>query len=230
MSARVPPRRSPSCSPLGPRAVALACALGVASVAGASRAEDAQTDAWDGDYGKRAKVRSDFFLGGGLGVLAGQASGYPNEIGKIDVPEFEASTGAGFGSSMSLWLGGALTDWFVFAFGATTGGISGGGYAAGGAAFVLRVEAFPFIARSGALRELGFQSSFGIGTLTIEKGGDTAAEGGGMSYVSAGAFHESWRPGTFALGPSVDWVHLWSLTATEHVAQVGLRVAYTTGP
>lgn len=207
-----------------------ACGLAVALATGSSLATEPRSDSWDGGYGQRASLRSDFFLGGGFGLLVGQASGYPNEVDKIDVPAYEASTGAGFGNSLSLWLGGALTDWFVFALGATAGGISGGGYDAGSAAFVLRVEAFPFVARSDALRELGVQSSFGIGTVNLEKAGEVAAEGGGMSYVSAGLFHESWRPGTFALGPAVDWVHLWSLTATEHVAQVGLRLAYTTGP
>ena len=70
---------------------------------------------WEGDYGQTAERRSDFTAGVSFGLFTGAAYGYPNKAGKIDDDRYVADTGVGFGTAQTLWLGGALRDWFTFA-------------------------------------------------------------------------------------------------------------------
>src|SRR5690242_3081164 len=55
--------------------------------------------------------RSGFLLGLSGGLALASASGYPNDVAKIDLPEFEASTGLGVSSGGTIWIGGSLADW-----------------------------------------------------------------------------------------------------------------------
>src|SRR5262245_12382082 len=70
----------------------------------------------DFDPGKPTR-RSDFAFGTSIGAAFGTASGYPNDAAKIGTDRYHASTGPGGGLTTTLWLGGALADWFVFGIG-----------------------------------------------------------------------------------------------------------------
>jgi hypothetical protein len=174
--------------------------------------------------------RADVTIGANLGVLGGAASGFPNEVAKIDVPQYEAETGFGAGSWVALWLGGALSDWLSFGIGGASGTLAGADGEASLGAFLFRVETYPLVGMGGALGDLGLFANAGLGTMTVEQDGKESGEGGSMSFLGAGVLWEAWRPGHFALGPSLEYMHLWSLTGTAHVAQLGFRVAYYGGP
>src|SRR5690349_12462275 len=55
--------------------------------------------------------RSGLVLGIAGGLLTSSARGYPNDVAKIDVPQYEANMGLGVAMGGAFWLGGALADW-----------------------------------------------------------------------------------------------------------------------
>src|SRR5687768_12644109 len=89
------------------------------SLAASAQAQRKDTGHWDGGYGLSAKRRSDVTLGASAGYGLGSGLGYPNEVGQIDNPAFETTTGVGTGGGATFWFGGALRDWFTFAIGGT---------------------------------------------------------------------------------------------------------------
>src|SRR5687768_11464959 len=80
-----------------------------------------------------AERRSGFSLGIATGLSLVSVSGYPNDVAKIGLPEFEAHTGLGFSTGFALWLGGALTDWLSVGIGTASGGVEGNGLSGSGA-------------------------------------------------------------------------------------------------
>jgi hypothetical protein len=177
-----------------------------------------------------ATRRSDFTLGAVAGAWLGSASGYPNEVVKIDNPIYKSSTGLGVGGGGSAWIGGALRDWFVFGVGATGGSFDGKGVHASGAGMIFRIEAFPLFALGGALQDLGLSSSFGITSYSLSKDGEKTASGGAMSHIAFGAFYEALRLGKFALGPTLEYTHTFSQTLTMDTVLGGVRLAIYGGP
>jgi hypothetical protein len=129
-----------------------------------------------------------------------------------------------------VWLGGALRDWLTVGIGGGGGSLAGSDVNGSLGAFLFRVEVYPLVQHGGALVDLGFYGNFGLGTLTLEQDGEEQADGGAMSFVGIGALHETFRLGSFALGPTLEYMHLFSLTATVHAAELGVRVAFYGGP
>src|SRR5689334_10815470 len=124
----------------------LGVSLGFAAFLGFSLAATgaaAAEEQWDGGYSGKAQRRSGFAAGVDLGFGLASLSGYPNEISKIDDPDFKSSTGATLGSTWSLWAGGALRDWFTFGLGLMSMGGASKDIKAGGTAFILHIEAYP---------------------------------------------------------------------------------------
>jgi hypothetical protein len=189
----------------------------------------AAEETWDGGYDLKAERRSGFVASLGLGLGLGSARGYPNEVSKIDDPAFETSTGTAFSRTESLWIGGALRDWFIFGLGFTGLVANAGGHEALGSAFILHVEAFPLFNLGGKWRDLSFYSDFGAGGLTIS-GGPEKADAGFMSYVAAGSSYELFRFGHFALGPVLAGTYAYSQSAKMGGGYLGLRGTFYGGP
>lgn len=191
----------------------------------------AQGDTWSGGFNEKpATRRSDFAIGFGGGLLAGDARGYPNEIDKLDNPAYFADTGLGAGTGGSLWFGGALKDWFTVGLGFSGGSFTGRGLKASGGAFILHIETFPLFYRGGVWRDLGLFADFGAGSLSVKRGNDTVVAGGSMSVVGLGALWEVWHFGHFAAGPILEVQRLFSPSATQDSALGGMRIAYYGGP
>lgn len=177
-----------------------------------------------------AERRSGFSFGIAAGLALASASGYPNDVAKIGLPEFEASTGLGFSTGFSLWLGGALTDWLSVGIGTASGGVEGNGLTGGGASLHVRIESFPLFYRQGAWRDLGVAFTAGTGAFSLERGSETAAEGEGTSAVGAGVFFEPWRFWQIATGPQIEYSHHFSRSFAAHTLVVGWRAAFYGGP
>lgn len=193
-------------------------------------AQENDNEGWDGGFEQKAERRSDFVIGLSPLLALGVAKGYPNEVEKIDNPTYEASTGFGAGFGLSIWIGGALTDWFTFGVGPTFFNISGsGGHASGGGA-TLRVEAFPLYAFGGPLRDLAFFGTFGAGGLTIEGEDGERGEGGFTSMASLGSAYELFRAGHFAFAPTVEYQLVRSESIVAHQALLGVRAVFYGGP
>jgi hypothetical protein len=212
------------------RPVAALVSLALLSAAGASHAQRKDSGHWDGGFDKTAQRRSDFTIGASAGFGLGTGLGYPNEVGQIDNPAYETSTGVGSNGGGTVWFGGALRDWFTFGLGVTYASITSGDAKLSGGGFVFRLEAFPLFSQGGGLQDLGLAGNFGIGTATIDKGGQERADGGSLSIVGLSAFHETWRLGRLTLGPMVEYTHTFSQTLSSHGAIAGVRIAFYSGP
>lgn len=191
----------------------------------------AQNDTWNGGFNEKpAQRRSDFAAGFGGGLMLGDARGYPNQVEKLGNPADYASTGFGAGGGGSLWIGGALKDWFSVGIGTVGGSFSANNLKASGGAFVLHIETFPLFYQGGVWRDVGLFADFGAGGLTVTRGSSTAADGGSMAMVGFGALWEAWHFGHFASGPMLEYERLFSPSLTVDGALVGMRIVYYGGP
>lgn len=177
-----------------------------------------------------AERRSGFTFGVASGLALASASGFPNDVAKIGVPELEARTGLGLSTGFGLWLGGALSDWLSVGVGSASVGMERGGLSASGASLHVRIEAFPLFYRGGAWRDLGLAFTAGTGFYTVKRGDETLAEGEGTSAVGAGVFFEPWRFWQISTGPQLEYSHQFSRSLTAHTLVLGWRAAFYGGP
>lgn len=191
-------------------------------------------DSWDGDFdAPPAQVRSDFMAGLSGGLWLGSATGFPNEASKIGDPEFETGTGLGAGAGGTLWIGGALHDAFSVGIGQTGGAISGNSVRGRGGAFVLRLEGYPLFGAGGIWRNIGVSASFGAGQFVLKDASDgkeDLADGGFMSLVGGGVLWEAFRWGPVAMGPSLEYLYLYSESLKAHAGGLFWRTAFYGGP
>ncbi|HVY31764.1 MAG TPA: hypothetical protein VHB79_34750 [Polyangiaceae bacterium] len=201
----------------------------VASVAllsaGVARAEDDNVN-----RPVHATRRSDFTAGLSVGAAFGRASGYPNEVQKIDDTAYRQNTKLGAGPDQFLWLGVAFNDYLTFGLG--FGGVSLTGNDRTGKATIygFHIDAYPLFDLNKNLQDLGVFANIGTGPLTITGGGREDAKGGAMSYLEGGLVYERLRLWRFGIGPTLSVSHMWSETAKLTATQAGLRVAIYTGP
>ena len=208
----------------------LLCALlGLSSITHLARAESPD-NAWDGGYKQVARRRSGFVAGLTLGLAAGNASGYPNELAKLGDAAYERNTGGAFGGVSRLWFGGALTDYFVFGLGFTGMGIKHGETSAAGNAFIFHVQGYPLFYRGGVFQDLSLFADFGAGGMKISGNNRQEADGGLMSVVGFGAGYEPVRFWKFTFGPAVEYWHWFSQTLTMDSVAVEARLTFVGGP
>jgi hypothetical protein len=204
-----------------------ACASLAASVAQAQSGAGASSSA---DYAVKSERRSDFTMGAQLGLGFGKASGYPNEIDKIDAPAYRQHTKLALGSGGLVWLGVAFNDYVSFGIGGGSLSLSGNDRDASAGVFAFHVDGYPLFDLSPALKDLGLFGNFGTGPLTIKGGDREQADGGLLSYLEAGVVYERLRLWRFAIGPTASVIHMWSDSGKLTSGLVGVRVAFYGGP
>jgi hypothetical protein len=211
------------------RSLFLCALIGFDLLANEAHAED-KDNAWDGGYHVVATRRSGFMAGISLGLAMGNADGYPNELAKLNDPAFERNTKFALGSSNRLWIGGALTDWFVFGLGLTGVGVKHANATAVGSAFIFHVEAYPLFYQGGPFRDLSLFGDFGAGGMKITGGTRAEADGGLMSVIGVGSGYEPVRFWRFTFGPAVEYLHMWSQSMSAHTVEVDARLTFVGGP
>jgi hypothetical protein len=213
------------------RWLALLSVSAVSLGAGTAFAQSEPGD-WDGGYDAKSKRRSDFTIGTSGGFGFGNASGYPNEVDKIDDPNYRASTELGVGSGGAIWLGVAFNDYLTFGIGFSGLGLSGNDREASAGGFLFHLDGYPLFGVSPALQDLGLFANFGAGGLQVKaKGsGEEQADGGLMSYVEAGVHYERFRFWRIATGPTLSFVHMWSQSGELSGGLLGWRFSFYGGP
>lgn len=174
--------------------------------------------------------RSGFAVGLSSGLSIASVSGYPNDVTKIDLPEFEARTGAAANVAGGLWVGTALVDWLTVGLGYQGGSVRGNGLEATGGSIHIRIEAFPLFFRGGPWENAGVSLFAGAGTYDVKRGKETVAEGEGTSLVGVGAFFEPLRFWQFSTGPDVTYLHQFSRSLSAHSLVIGWRLAFYAAP
>jgi hypothetical protein len=212
------------------RRLTLALLTATTLVSAPALAEEGDNESWDGGFTLKAERRSDFVFGFSGGLALGGAHGYPNEIAKLNDPAYEAKTGFALGPGGALWIGGALRDWFTVGVGGMYLGVNGDSGKGSGGAFILRVEAFPLYPLGGALRDLAVFATFGAGSYVVKADGHKRGEAGFTSVAGIGSGYELVRLGPLALGPSAEYLLMYSQSATAHTGIVGLRAVLYAGP
>lgn len=177
-----------------------------------------------------AERRSGFTAGVSPSFHLGQARGYPNEVDKIDNPDFAANTHLATGIGATLWLGGALRDWFTFGLGFSSFSLGGNDLKGRGFSFLLRTEAFPLASVGNAWGDLGIFADWGAGSVGLKRNDVDVADGGSMGMIGVGVAHETLRLGHFAFGPSVEYHTGFSATMKLHAVSFGIRAAFYGGP
>ena len=183
----------------------------------------------DNNRAVKAQRRSDFAAGLSLGGAFGRASGYPNEVQKLNDPAYRQNTKLGAGVTQFLWLGVAFNDYLTFGLGLGGVGLSGNDRKGKATIYGFHIDAYPLFDLNENLRDLGVFANVGTGPLTIT-GGPEEAKGGAMSYLEGGLVYERLRFWRCALGPSLSVSHMWSESATLTATEVGLRLAVYGGP
>ena len=101
---------------------------------------------------------------------------------------------------------------------------------AAGGAYIFHVEGYPLFDRGGAFRDLSLFGDFGAGGMKISGGNRDTADGGLMSVIGLGAAYDPLHFWHFTLGPSVEYLHLWSQSMSAHSALIEARFTFVGGP
>ncbi|WP_394847535.1 hypothetical protein LZC95_08725 [Pendulispora brunnea] len=184
---------------------------------------------------KPASRRSGLVVGLSLGTSVTAGSGYPNSATRMQDPRYYAASGVVVGTSSTLMIMGALTDYLNFGFWGGGGGGENDDWKLTSAGGGVRVEGFPLFYLVPKLRDLGFSGQFGVGSAKMEaKHGASEGGEGVQSFVGGGVFYEFrlFNPfGThFTLAPSVEYQAVFSDPFESHGVVAGVRLALYGGP
>ncbi|MBN2194585.1 MAG: hypothetical protein JW751_17340 [Polyangiaceae bacterium] len=206
---------------------------GLVTIAGGAAAQTEPEATWDGGYDVRNVRRSDLAVGVSLGWVVGNTTGTLNETEQLNDDSYRRSTEAAVGGGATVWLGGALRDWFSVGVGAAFAGEAGHGLFVDQEAFHLRFDLYPLYSLGRGFRDLGVAADFGLGLLRgiDQEAHDTAIEGGSLSSIGTGVFWEGLRLSRgCGSGPLLHFWHLDSLAATSNTVLLGFRVTAYSGP
>ena len=159
-------------------------------------------------------------------------SGYPNDTRKIGLASHYTETGASVGGMGSLWIGGALSDWFTFGLGFTGGSmplLSDQKATAGG--LIFHIEAYPLFTRGGRWRDVGmmFDAGTGSATVTPKDSDKKLIDGGSGSMIGGGPFYEGFKLWKLKGGPFVEGSYVWSDSVRRPALFFGWRTSLYTG-
>jgi hypothetical protein len=191
----------------------------------------AMTPAWET---QKAERRGGFMVGLSLGAGIASMAGFPNDPKKINRARYYTETGVLPGSFGALWIGGAITDWFVFGVGFTAANLfATGDNKARASGPVFHVEGFPLLSLGAKLREIGvmFNAGIGFASVTPDKSPEAPlVEGAACSLVGGGVFYEGLRLWKLSSGPFLAADYYWSGSVRRPGVFVGFRTSLYTKP
>jgi hypothetical protein len=224
-----------TCMKVAAICVALAGFANDARAAGPAASSEAPVKATENG----ATRRSGFMFGLTFGFGVGSASGTPNNANDLNDSRYYTATGPMFGSQFSLNIMGALAD--PISVGFFLGGMtfSNSNLQASASGFGLRVDLFPAAmcdCTKPWMKDIGFASRFGIGSVALTPKNDTGLKlaDGTQSFISEGIFYDAkvvrMLGGHLSIGPELDYAVSTSIPAEEHGATISLRIVFYGGP
>ncbi|HMI83568.1 MAG TPA: hypothetical protein VK550_05705 [Polyangiaceae bacterium] len=201
--------------------------------AGARKTEGPLDESEKGLWDATPATRRSGFTAGLMGGLSfGTVIGYPNDFSKWDQPAYRSAT-SGVGNGGTIYLGGALTDWFTFGIGFEGSTYGGSRNLSREWAILFHTEVFPLFSLGRVYRDIGVFADFGTGMATINRRSDQAeySSSGTLSIGGLGVFWETWRlAGHLALGPFVSGTFESSDSLIRVFGLAGFRAAFYGGP
>lgn len=186
-----------------------------------------QEDADATNYSPPIERRGGFSMGLSYGLGMGSYVGYPNEVGKMNNPEYRAATGAALASGYSIWVGGALRDWFTFGAGMFGSGGGTEDVKGGSGGFGVHLETFPLFGVGGLWRDLALATEFGAGGGVLQdQDGKETANGGAMAVIGTGLIFEPFQFWHMSHGPSLMVRYHFSDSMTASTVMLGWRMAF----
>ncbi|MBX3215505.1 MAG: hypothetical protein KF850_25935 [Labilithrix sp.] len=178
----------------------------------------------------KAERRSGLTLGASGGIALAGASGYPNNAGLIDNPDYYSSSPLLVGWSSSYFLMGAFNDYVSFGPTLTIATFESEAWKSTGWGAGFRGEVFPLVRLVPALADAAIYGQVGFGVTELRAKGPYPSADGAQSFLGIGLHHE-WRlarllGGHAALGPYVEYNAIRAPSAERHWATGGLRVVW----
>ncbi len=176
--------------------------------------------------------RGGFAMAFNFGYGLSAFSGYPNEVVKLNDPQFLAKTKASLGSTASLWFGGAIRDWLVIGGGFSTVTATVNQLVGNQFGVILHLDLFPLYSLGRVYRDLGFTFDGGLGMATIfdkDDRDDLLADSGSLSTVGLSVFYEPLRFWKLSQGPQLSYTHGFSQSLKSHTLTLGWRIALYSG-
>lgn len=183
------------------------------------------------------KITHDYRNGVVLGVAPGVgfagSSGYPNDVKFIGNPDFYSSSSLLVGSSTTIFLQGAFTDYVSFGPMVNIATFENDTWRSTGWAIGFRADAFPLVDLFPTLANTSAYLQAGFGTTELRAKGPYPTADGSQSFLGGGLHHEfrAFRMlgGHAAFGPYVEYDAIFAKPVERHWLTVGLRIAWYGG-
>jgi hypothetical protein len=179
--------------------------------------------------------RSGLVLGFSLGGGVAGASGYPNNSSDIGNEADYSASGFMLGTTQSIFLMGALSDYVSFGFMFNHGLYRNPSFYANTDGVGFRVEGYPLAGFGPRWQGLAGFAQFGFGTGDlVSKPPNLPDASGTQSFGAAGIFYE-WSVGIMrsgghiGIGPSLEYDAVWTQPYEYHGLVASLRIAFYSG-
>lgn len=206
----------------------LLAAVIVLAYAGTARAEDDPTL-----RPVVAERRSGLVIGLSPGIAFAGSSGYPNDLKLINDPAYYSQSPLLVGTSTSIFVMGALTDYLTFGFVVTNARFESPKWKSTGTGFGFRAEVFPLVRLLPTLADTAIYGQGGIGATSLQAKGPYPSADGTQSFLGLGVHHEfrftRMLGGHLSGGPYVEYDAIFAESAERHWLSSGFRLAFYGG-
>ncbi len=180
-----------------------------------------------------AERRAGLVLGVAPGIAFAGASGYPNNARLIGNPDFYSQSPLLVGTSTTVFLIGALTDFFSFGPMVNVAKFESSSWKSTGFAVGFRAEVFPLVRLFPRLADISVYGQAGIGGTELQAKGPFPSADGSQSFAGLGVHHEfrlfRMLGGHLAGGPYAEYDAIFTTSAERHWGAVGFRCAWYGG-
>lgn len=167
------------------------------------------------------------------GVAFAGSSGYPNDAKLIGNPAFYSESPLLVGTTGTITIMGALTDYLSFGFIINSARFETEKWKSTGTAFGFRAEVFPLVKLFPTLADTAIYGQAGIGGTELQAKGPYPSADGTSSFLGLGLLHEfrftTLLGGHLSGGPYLEYNAIFAESAERHWLASGFRLAFYGG-